>query len=799
MAERTPFFEEDTKTKTLGDDPGGTNPLDFSRDGTRRNSNVSPISGMPVEGASDPFKNQIQSFTPIDQKPFRGEGFDPAAAKPFEVQGDVETENKVEPIVSPLSVFEGQDKPETIQSFQPIKSTAPIEETDTPVKAEKKLTKRDPKDIEADENLKTAENMSNESDEILQGILEGDDPIRTTELNNYINLMAPSNQAQAEALMLKMKQEGVDSGALNSMIFSAAIAQGRTMSETIAGINSESANRLYEVAKWGVDRGHNVRLQDLELRVQEASLKESEHSNYKDILDLMQTTIPGVVFNAQAYENAIEDVPSIKGEIDMARQQIRNHINSESPKGLEDAKQVLVDLATKFPKIFGDPEQYRDWNPNNLDKIAASTRKNALRSEASKLISADAESEAFDLVKGSLIDPDEALVDFDGTFARNERLQDNEEVLEIANLDENVDLWSDEDKIDYMAADMVWDIKRQGIKPEMLYDSYVDTLVGDDKEWLMNNKDPFLEWVSNIEDIDWDSETDLLVPKLKNMIPPWEPDSPGAYQYYTWPTYTFDEDGDIIERIDEGMDFKGDLESLSPEIISYNNSLDRKYSDYIKSDPSIPLTMQEWYTETAGGVNEITEPEVDIVINPDTSLDKEQNRFTLNNAISQEDYNPTDDEVFSSINSVNINEIPTGDKNVDEYLARVMAGDSPDNPGGWMNVNGVALKLSGDTIKIEGGVDKNDELTRFTTTDGMEVFFQEDEDRWMIGVPHGNLNTRVYLNHIVEDFENIMKSPAERALLKRWYDEVVVPSGDEAPMTFEEFKASQTDVGNNPL
>ena len=88
------------------------------------------------------------------------------------------------------------------------------------------------------------------------------DPIKTAQLNEMIAKFGPENQAAMDSMVLNLKQQGLDgSGAGNAMMLLMARGNRAQMSEMVGRLNTESAQRITDMNKWGAEFGLRMRSQ----------------------------------------------------------------------------------------------------------------------------------------------------------------------------------------------------------------------------------------------------------------------------------------------------------------------------------------------------------------------------------------------------------------------------------------------------------------------------------------------------------------------------------------------------------
>ena len=88
------------------------------------------------------------------------------------------------------------------------------------------------------------------------------DPIKTAQVNEMIANFGPQNQSAMDSMVPNLKQQGLDgSGAGNAMMLLMARGNRAQMSEMVGRLNTESAQRITDMNKWGAEFGLRMRSQ----------------------------------------------------------------------------------------------------------------------------------------------------------------------------------------------------------------------------------------------------------------------------------------------------------------------------------------------------------------------------------------------------------------------------------------------------------------------------------------------------------------------------------------------------------
>jgi len=88
------------------------------------------------------------------------------------------------------------------------------------------------------------------------------DPVKTAQLNEMIAKFGPENQAAMDSMLVNLKQQGLDGqGAGNAMMLLMARGNRAQMSDMVGRLNTESAQRITDMNKWGAEFGLRMRSQ----------------------------------------------------------------------------------------------------------------------------------------------------------------------------------------------------------------------------------------------------------------------------------------------------------------------------------------------------------------------------------------------------------------------------------------------------------------------------------------------------------------------------------------------------------
>ena len=496
------------------------------------------------------------------------------------------------------------------------------------------------------------------------------DPIKTAQLNEMIAKFGPENQAAMDSMVLNLKQQGLDgSGAGNAMMLLMARGNRAQMSEMVGRLNTESAQRITDMNKWGAEFGLRMRSQinneiQTEFRNQaglfslaveagdEAAMRDAAFNMGIPNLDTAKFKTLSDFETAQIIASFAHDlgIPSISGGLikdatgldidtsgltnpaDKAAFEQRASFIESNISNPEAKKAAYAELAAQYPGAFGygDDSEGAQAFVNGLDfsqsGAAATTQKEAdafWRTESIK----DTPN-----MEGVINAGDRFWESYDDGYIDNAFSNEITKVGSlvtpeggVSGMDEILDAMSG------FGVESIEDIDTREEKEAFMSLSKFNTLKGDvsgttdqifDDLMMETAKDPELNkfftdeklagvtrrWILDNIVIGNNFEIDEKTGQAiitTDALPPWDERS-NQFTFSTWPRATWDAEGNKTE-IYSGQEFRDDLDVGSVHNDPAAIAEDKALTDaYLAQKKDNPdMGWLEWYDATQGNTKEL--------------------------------------------------------------------------------------------------------------------------------------------------------------------------------------------------
>tara|TARA_Y100000310_G_scaffold342490_1_gene445975 strand:- start:409 stop:3102 length:2694 start_codon:yes stop_codon:yes gene_type:complete len=493
------------------------------------------------------------------------------------------------------------------------------------------------------------------------------DPVKTAQLNEMIAKFGPENQAAMDSMLVNLKQQGLDGqGAGNAMMLLMARGNRAQMSDMVGRLNTESAQRITDMNKWGAEFGLWMRSQingEIQTEFQnqaglfslaveagdEVAMKEAAFNMGIPNLDTTKFQTLSDFETAQVISSFAHDlgIPSISGGLikdatgldidtsgltnpaDKAAFEQRASFIESNISNPEAKKAAYAELAAQYPGAFGygDDSEGAQAFVNGLDfsqsGAAATTQK---------------EADAFWRTESIKDTPNmESVINAGDRFweSYDDGYIDNafgNEINKISSLEDGAVVTAEIlDAMSGFGVNSINDIDTREEKEAFMSLSKFKTIQGDvtgttdqifDNLMIETAKDPELNkfftdeklagvtrrWIlDNIvigNNFEIDEKTGQAI-ITTDALPPWDERSE-QFTFSTWPRATWDAEGNKTE-IYSGQEFRDDLDVGSvhndPAAIAEDKALTDAYLNDKKDHPD--MGWLEWYDETQGNTKQL--------------------------------------------------------------------------------------------------------------------------------------------------------------------------------------------------
>ena len=552
-------------------------------------------------------------------------------------------------------------------------------------KRKKELSEKQTEIAETDTLNKISQDFIATSNEFLSNLQNPDtpDPIKTAQTNEFITAFGPRNQALTDNMILNLKQNNqAGSGAGNALLFNMARGNAAEMSNIKARLNTESAQRIFNANKYGMEKGLEIRNNINREKQQKLSndsvlmataIEAGDFDNVRRIAEdigltgfdtakletmndielakFVSSSLTDLGFKPEAVKQfsnitGIELDPNDIAVLDEATQKIiETRMNSiEAIKDPEQRKVAMTKLAQEYPEAFGFP-----GDPVNAVAMVGgmdftNPEANAqAQSDVDKFWQAEAVKDAPNLNgvittgKSFWTQYNDASIDsqYGNAVSKFEDMDADAQAQALEGMEqfgvESVDdIDTREEKEGFLSLAKFNNKKKNvsAISTE-LFENLGQVVSGTDMESWFDGTDPTKEavareWIADIM-IGGNYSTDSngnIVPNLQDIAKPWE-ENASQFEFMTWPR-KYGDDGELLPEGSQysGKEFRDDLGADSiqndPGSIAEDEELTRKYLQYRKENPN-ELNWLEWYDETKGGSQSVQFTE-GVISNFDTIL-----------------------------------------------------------------------------------------------------------------------------------------------------------------------------------
>jgi len=533
------------------------------------------------------------------------------------------------------------------------------------------------------------------------------DPVKTAQLNEMIAKFGPENQAAMDSMLVNLKQQGLDGqGAGNAMMLLMARGNRAQMSDMVGRLNTESAQRITDMNKWGAEFGLRMRSQingEIQTEFQnqaglfslaveagdEVAMKEAAFNMGIPNLDTTKFQTLSDFETAQVISSFAHDlgIPSISGGLikdatgldidtsgltnpaDKAAFEQRASFIESNISNPEAKKAAYAELAAQYPGAFGygDDSEGAQAFVNGLDfsqsGAAAQTQSEAdsfWRTESIKdTPNMESVINAGDRFWESY---DDGYIDnaFGNEINKIGSLEDGAvvtaEILDAMSgfgVNSINDIDTREEKEAFMSLSKFNTLQGDvGGTSQQIFDDLMLETAGTDAERYFT--DPKLEGVTkqwildNVvigNNFEIDEKTGQAI-ITGDALPPWDERSE-QFTFMTWPRATWDAEGNKTE-IYSGQEFRDDLDISSvhndPAAIAEDKALTDAYLNDKKDHPD--MSWLEWYDETQGNTKEL-EKEFDITTSQTDFVEDSVKKFT--SSLESGDFSEIDDNEWFAI------------------------------------------------------------------------------------------------------------------------------------------------------
>jgi len=519
---------------------------------------------------------------------------------------------------------------------------------DTQEKADKERVKLASKA----EELKLEKERLGKTDDIIDNLLSfikdvtdptTPDPIRTAEFNYQLNTMGVTNQAASDAMLLKLKQQGIEGqGSGNALLLSLARSQGKDFSDVVLSLNVDSARRIEEWNRIGPQKAFEALKANLGYKVSKHNFGVSQIQTSIDLgiedpniysriaasngveltpeaaanisklvglgtenaliaagreilgnYDQLENDLEGMVPGLNVYGSAFAGLDQgQQADVSDRIEQIGRLLEQNR---VEDARNLLIETQTLYPNtIKGD---YTEWDPRDFRTLEGIGTSNAVKVEISNLVTQGDFSGAMELWKDSELNP--LTINEDYTRLIETSSPDRiDRILERAGLTE-IPITEDE-MGDFLAADAV-----MGISPspnEKVFDAIYTDAGPELREFLMtpDGADATRNWIFNVGIGNFEFDADgNLVPDQDRLLPPWDPNSIDSHYFSDWPLATSinEETGELDITYDGYEPLAGDNDMQSDGgYITYTEEINKAWEAYTNGTTN-PVSRRQWFED----------------------------------------------------------------------------------------------------------------------------------------------------------------------------------------------------------
>tara|TARA_R100000750_G_scaffold6047_2_gene4727 strand:- start:13885 stop:16482 length:2598 start_codon:yes stop_codon:yes gene_type:complete len=496
------------------------------------------------------------------------------------------------------------------------------------------------------------------------------DPIKTAQLNEMIAKFGPENQAAMDSMVLNLKQQGLDgSGAGNAMMLLMARGNRAQMSEMVGRLNTESAQRITDMNKWGAEFGLRMRSQiNNEIQTEfhnqaglfslaveagdEVAMKEAAFNMGIPNLDTAKFKTLSDFDTAQIIASFAHDlgIPSISGGLikdatgldidtsgltnpaDKAAFEQRASFIESNISNPEAKKAAYAELAAQYPGAFGygDDSEGAQAFVNSLD-FSESGAAAQTQSEADSFWRTESIKDTPNM-EGIINAGDRFWESYDEGYIDNAFSNEITKVGSLVTPEGGVSIMDEIlDAMSGFGVESIEDIDTREEKEAFMSLSKFKTIQGDvtgttdqifDNLMMETAKDPELNkfftdeklagvtrrWILDniVIGNNFEFDDDGNVMITTDALPPWDERS-RQYTFYTWPRATWDAEGNKTE-IYSGQEFRDDLGLDSVHNTKEAIAEDQALTaayENYEGTTEDPLPYREWYDATQGNTKQL--------------------------------------------------------------------------------------------------------------------------------------------------------------------------------------------------
>jgi len=556
---------------------------------------------------------------------------------------------------------------------EPVVAPAPVVVNEAITATKKKVDKNKPIAPKEIDPLKPiSDDFLTSSSKFFQDLQDPNipDPIKTAQMNEFITSFGSQNQALTDSMMLQLKQQGKEgSGAGNALMFNMARGNNADYSNMMAKLNTQSAQRIFDANKYGMEKGIQLRQQlnaetqekfrtdgllfasaveagdfeevarlGNELGLQNLDTTKMEAMSDLEMANFAARSLVDLGFTPEAV-NQFSGITGIELDandiavLDPARQGlIQARLSSiEKITNPEEKAAAMSELAAEFPEAFGfagdasaaqnfvDNIDYNDIEANANNQSAANDfwQSESVKSSPNMNGVIEVGRKFFESYTDASIDSQYKTVADKFNSLDAEGKADALAGMDQFGVNSMSDIDTIEEKKAFLSVNKFNNKKKNiaSVATEM-FTSFGQVTAGTSMaDWFdgtdETKSDVAREWIADII-IGGNYETDAngnIVPNLGDIIPPWK-DNSNQYTFMTWPR-KYDANGNALTGSDvyQGKEFRDDLGSDSvhsdPAAISEDQELTRKYMQFKKDNPDSGSSWLQWYDESKGGTQRV--------------------------------------------------------------------------------------------------------------------------------------------------------------------------------------------------
>lgn len=472
---------------------------------------------------------------------------------------------------------------------------------------------------------------------------EGASELVKQQFNQQMNLLSPQNAAMRDFQALQLKQAGLDGqGAGNAIMANLARQQGVQTSELVANLTGPALDTLIQTNKWGIDKAQEMKAFDLKYKASKIDLFNKELNRAFDLgisdpgfysnlskangvplssaeaQKLADFSTAGLDSDLRKFQRDItsdyeldrtrvnDQVPGITYLPDQFAnldQGAKNDINNSlsfingliSKNDLAGAQQEMINLATRHSNVFGDPSNYADWDPRDVDRLGETQRETTILNDAVIRFNEDPQA-AIDLVANEVIGNLNIDSRFQSTWDSMSQDRKDELLVELGMNPGDTPL-TPEEKQEFLAVDRITNARSNRNVVNQLYNDVLEVSDPEFKNWLTESSENSEALRGYLRTLSLGSgynvgEDGIARLNLAETEAPWDPNSKWSVGFIDWPIITALDDRKVYDGWNPNADNNWED---APEYETYQNLLNNAYDQYIRDRGD--KGRQDWFEE----------------------------------------------------------------------------------------------------------------------------------------------------------------------------------------------------------